>query len=73
MAFVTSALSAQHTLFEKIAQAINTARQSSKRQRSYRLTRNNLLALSDHQLSDLGLTRADINRAALNAAINGAH
>ena len=36
-------------------------------------TRNELYALSDHGLNDLGLTRADIDRAAMEATIGSAH
>ncbi|NOX40704.1 MAG: DUF1127 domain-containing protein [Alphaproteobacteria bacterium] len=44
-----------------------------KRNAVYRATRNELMALSDRDLCDLGISRFDINRVSLEAAIGSAH
>ncbi|MFQ5437692.1 MAG: DUF1127 domain-containing protein [Paracoccaceae bacterium] len=41
--------------------------------RVYRKTRDELMALSDHELRDLGLSRYEIDRVALEASIGSAH
>jgi len=52
-----------------IQRALNTFFGTRKRNAVYRTTRNELMALSDHNLSDLGIGRFDIDRVSLEAAI----
>jgi len=44
-----------------------------EQRRSFTRTRNELSALSDYNLADLGLTRADIDRVSLQSVIGSAH
>ena len=47
---------------------LTAMRDSLRRYRAYRATRSELMALSDHDLQDIGLNRSMIERVALDAA-----
>ncbi len=55
-----------------VQRALHTFFGARKRSAVYRATRNELMALSDHNLSDLGISRFDIDRVSLEAAIGSA-
>jgi len=48
--------------------ALQALRDGIRRYRTYRATRDELMALSDHDLQDIGLNRSMIERVALDAA-----
>ncbi len=51
-----------------LANALQALRDGLRQYRTYRKTRNELLALSDHDLEDIGLNRSMIERVALDSA-----
>ncbi len=56
--------------FQNLAHRIAAARH---RRTVFNATRRELMALSNRSLDDLGVTRAEIDRVALEAAIGSAH
>ena len=68
MAFTAESSFAKPAAFGGIFAALNKLAQAMQRRRVYRTTVNELSALSDRDLSDLGVSRASIRRLALDAA-----
>ncbi len=73
MAFVASSSQSHFNLVEFARRTYSTLLAAHQRQAVYRTTKHELMALSDSNLSDLGIVRGDINRVALEAAIGSAH
>ena len=68
MAFTADSSFAKPAAFGGLFAALNKLTEAMQRRRVYRTTVNELSALSDRDLSDLGLSRASIRRLALDAA-----
>ena len=68
MAFTADSSFAKPAAFGGIFAALNKLTEAMQRRRVYRTTVNELSALSDRDLSDLGESRASIRRLALDAA-----
>ena len=68
MAFTADSSFAKPAAFGGIFAALNKLTEAMQRWRVYRTTVNELSALSDRDLSDLGVSRASIRRLALDAA-----
>ena len=68
MAFTADSSLAKPAVFGGIFAALNKMTEAVQRRRVYRTTMNELSALSDRDLSDLGLSRASIRRLAQDAA-----
>ena len=68
MVFTTDSSFAKPAAFGGIFAALNELTEAMQRRRVYRTTVNELSALSDRDLSDLGLSRASIRRLAQDAA-----
>jgi len=68
MAFTADSSFAKPAAFGGIFAALNKLTEAMQRRRVYRTTVNELSALSDRDLSDLGVSRASIRRLALDAA-----
>ena len=68
MAFTADSSFAKPAAFSGIFAALNKLTEAIQRRRVYRTTVNELSALSDRDLSDLGLSRASIRRLAQSAA-----
>ena len=68
MAFTADSSFAKPAAFGGILTALNKLTETMQRRRVYRTTVNELSALSDRDLSDLGVTRASIRRLAMDAA-----
>ena len=68
MAFTADSSLAKPAAFGGIFAALNELTEAMQRRRVYRTTVNELSALSDRDLSDLGLSRASIRRLAQDAA-----
>jgi len=73
MAHVISTTHAQFNPVEALRDIFAASNAKRQQNRVYRKTCNELMALSDRSLRDLGLGRSDINRVALEAAIGSAH
>ncbi|MCB1368591.1 MAG: DUF1127 domain-containing protein [Rhodobacteraceae bacterium] len=69
MAFATAPISGIHSAPSGLRNLARTLMASLRRRRAIRKTRYALSDLSDHMLRDLGLTRAGIDRAAIDATI----
>ena len=63
----------RNSLIEAALAAFREIGDRAAKRKSFRRTRNELSALSDHNLADLGLTRAEITRVAMEASIGTAH
>ena len=68
MAYLTTQSATQNLYFSIISGGLDALGQRIKRRRLFRQTFNELSALSTRDLADLGLTRADIRRVAMEAA-----
>jgi len=68
MAYTADSSFAKPAAFGGIFAALNKLTEAMQRRRVYRTTVNELSALSDRDLSDLGVSRASIRRLALDAA-----
>ena len=68
MAFTADSSFAKPAAFDGIFVALNKLIEAMQRRRVYRTTVNELSALSDRDLSDLGVSRTSIRRLALDAA-----
>jgi uncharacterized protein YjiS (DUF1127 family) len=68
MAFTADSSFAKPAAFGGIFVALNKLTEAMQRRRVYRTTVNELSALGDRDLSDLGVSRASIRRLALDAA-----
>ncbi|MDC3290575.1 DUF1127 domain-containing protein [bacterium] len=68
MALTVDSSFAKPAAFGGIFAALNKLTEAMQRRRVYRTTMNELSALSDRDLSDLGVSRASIRRLALDAA-----
>ena len=68
MVFTADSSFAKPAAFGGIFAALNKLTEAMQRRRVYRTTVNELSALSDRDLSDLGVSRASIRRLALDAA-----
>lgn len=68
MAYVNSSRAVRVTLADRIAALFAVAREANARRAIYSQTLRELNGLSDRDLSDLGLTRANITSVAREAA-----
>ena len=68
MAFTADSSFAKPSAFGGILTSLNKLTETMQRRRVYSTTVNELSALSDRYLSDLGVSRASIRRLALDAA-----
>ena len=68
MAYTADSSFAKPAAFGGIFAALNKLTEAMQRRRVYRTTVNELSALGDRDLSDLGVSRASIRRLALDAA-----
>ena len=68
MAFTADSSFAKPAAIGGIFAALNKLTEAMQRRRVYRTTVNELSALSDRDLSDLGVSRASIRRLAMDAA-----
>ena len=68
MAYTADSSFANPAVFGGIFAALNKLTEAMQRRRVYRTTVNELSALNDSDLSDLGISRASIRRLALDAA-----
>ena len=68
MAFAADSSFTKPAAFGGIFAALNKLTEAMQRRRVYRTTVNELSALSDRDLSDLGLSRASIRRLAQDAS-----
>jgi uncharacterized protein YjiS (DUF1127 family) len=73
MAHVLSSAPTQFSVVEFFRKTMQNLIEASAKRRAYHQTRNQLLALNDAMLADLGLTRSEINRVALEASIGSSH
>ncbi|MBZ0127876.1 MAG: DUF1127 domain-containing protein [Rhodobacteraceae bacterium] len=69
MAYATTPISGIHFAPSGLRNLAQTLLAGLRRRRAIRRTRYALYDLSDHMLHDLGLTRAGIDRAAIDASI----
>ncbi len=67
MAFITSHQSAPASFFDRVSAAISSIKQARRDQRMFRKTLSELRALSDRELSDLGLSRSNLFEVAQNS------
>lgn len=70
MAHATTTAFPRTNIFGLVKNFLTSFSKSFADDRAYRATRNELLALSDRHLADLGLTRSMIDRAALDAVFS---
>ena len=70
MAFTTVTHAPTPTLLSRIGSALDAMATRYRRHRTYRETFEGLSALSNRELTDLGLYRADLRRVAMEAAQN---
>ncbi len=70
MAFATSSSTLGYGLRDRLTAVARVYQEGAARRRVYRRTLAELTALSDRDLADLGLFRADLRRVALEAANN---
>ncbi len=73
MAFALTTTHPQNGVFAPALQAFKSFLRALATRREYRNTRRQLMALSDDGLADLGLTRGQIDRVSIEAAIGSAH
>ncbi|WP_347310494.1 DUF1127 domain-containing protein [Defluviimonas sp. SAOS-178_SWC] len=68
MAYVNGVRGIEASLAERAAAFVNGLRDNHRRYRVYRQTMNELRALSDRELNDLGIHRSAITAIAMEAA-----
>jgi len=69
MAYAISGPSAHNGIYLSLLAVTRKFNEKRAERRAYRLTRRQLMNLSDHTLADLGLRRSQIDRASLEATI----
>jgi len=61
--------SAEARIFDPVFNVMHNLQRKHAERRAFRATRRELMALSDDNLEDLGLTRSGIDRAAIESTI----
>ena len=70
MAYVTTSTASTNGIWARLTSAVDTLAREIKTRRLYRETFDGLSALSNRELADLGLNRADLRRVSLDSARN---
>ncbi len=73
MAFALTTTTPQTGVLAPAFSALKSAMRAVAIKRSYRATRRQLMALTEEGLADLGVSRGQIDRIALEAAIGSSH
>ncbi|MFT4714888.1 MAG: hypothetical protein ACI8YI_001233 [Paracoccaceae bacterium] len=70
MAYAAPSAHSNFSIVNFVREKMQILSEAAVRRRAFHQTRRELLSLSDAMLSDLGITRSEINRVALEASIN---
>jgi uncharacterized protein YjiS (DUF1127 family) len=70
MAYASTTAPVHAPSFQPLSRVFKSVSAAAARRRVYLQTRNELLSLNDRMLADLGISRSEINRVALDASVN---